>query len=343
MKKIIYYITDHGKGHATRSVAIIRKLQELNVKVVIRNSNATDFLRKSLPNTTIISGTTDVGTSIKDNGISIDKTMTKRNMKRWIQKLNDYADIESKLINKINPNLVISDISAMPFIAAKKTSKPSLAISNFSWYDILKFLPEQQLEKIKLAYSNADLAIQLPLGTTMKHFKLKKRTGLVSRIPRRTRQEVRKLLKISDSQSSVLFALGGSKNKVVCKADKNIKILSMNTLIKNNLQPVYLTNWIEGQEIVSVSDLVICKCGYGFISECLTNGIPFYYVSDDDHLEQKAISDELIKHGIRNKITFEEINELNLTQEYIQSRQYIKKQPIDTDNVIGYIFELLKN
>ena len=50
MKKIIYYITDHGKGHATRSIAIIKKLQENNFDVIIRNNNAKEMIKHEIPN-----------------------------------------------------------------------------------------------------------------------------------------------------------------------------------------------------------------------------------------------------------------------------------------------------
>ena len=38
MKKILYYVTDHGLGHLTRSISIIREFDE-NVEFIIRNSN----------------------------------------------------------------------------------------------------------------------------------------------------------------------------------------------------------------------------------------------------------------------------------------------------------------
>ena len=71
MRKILYYITDHGLGHTTRSIAIIRELLKMGTEVIIRNSNV-DYLHKSLPTVKIIPGVTDVGPAIKENGISID-------------------------------------------------------------------------------------------------------------------------------------------------------------------------------------------------------------------------------------------------------------------------------
>ena len=77
MKKIFYYITDHGKGHATRSIAIIKELEK-NFEVIIRNSNAEDLIKKSLPKIQIIKGKTDQGSIIKNDGVSINKSKTKK-------------------------------------------------------------------------------------------------------------------------------------------------------------------------------------------------------------------------------------------------------------------------
>ena len=70
MKKILYFISDHGLGHLTRSIAIMREFEN-KVEFFIRNSN-TEFIDKSLDNAKIFSGKTDQGTIHSNNGISID-------------------------------------------------------------------------------------------------------------------------------------------------------------------------------------------------------------------------------------------------------------------------------
>ena len=86
MKKIIYYITDHGLGHATRAVALIRELQSLNYEIIVRTSINENFIQKSLSRIKIQSGITDVGPTIRDDGMSIDVTKSKLNIEKWIEK-----------------------------------------------------------------------------------------------------------------------------------------------------------------------------------------------------------------------------------------------------------------
>ncbi len=118
MKKILYYITDGGKGHATRSIAIIRELLNQNFEVVVRNTNSLELLKRSLPTSSIISGKTDVGITLQSNGIFIDEEKSKIQIGKWISELDNYVKMECEKISSLKANLVISDISIMPLLVA---------------------------------------------------------------------------------------------------------------------------------------------------------------------------------------------------------------------------------
>lgn len=341
MKKIIYYVTDHGLGHATRAVAIIRQMKDKNVEIVIRNSNAVDFFQESLPNISVISGLTDVGPAINEDGISINAQKTKKQVGKWIEQLSLHSKKEHERISKYSPDLIISDISPLPLIVAKQFKVNSIAISNFSWYDVLDIISSEQKEILKDAYDNADLAIQLPLGTSMNHFKQKRKVGFVCRTPTIQRNQIRKNLGLLESESSTFIELGKSTHEIYCNVGKDVKVISTGTKIEKKNNTIQLKRWTEGQDLVLASDLVICKCGYGMITECITNGIPFLFISSDNHKEQKAISDQIFGMGYKNRISLEELNNITLTKEFIKSREAPRKEEIDTDNVVKHILEMI--
>jgi len=343
LKKILYYITDHRKGHTTRSIGIIRELLRQNFDIIIRNSNSLDLLKRSLPNIPIITDKTDVGTATKSDGISIDQERSKIEIDKWISELDDNVEKEFRKISSLKPDLIISDISILPLLVANKLNVNSIAISNFSWYDVLKFLGDEQLSKIKGAYDLANLAIQLPIGTKMDHFKNKKNLGLVSRLPTKTRAELRRQFGVKDNEFVITFALGSKNMEVDCTIGKNIKVFSMNTKISNSINFTDYTQWTEGQEVVLASDLVICKAGYGFLSECITNGTKFCYVFDKNHIEQSSMSSDLKKLGINTCITLEEINNTCFDINLIHSKQEIEKQENNVKIVAKSVSEFLKN
>jgi uncharacterized protein (TIGR00661 family) len=342
MKRVLYYITDHGRGHATRSIAIIKELQKCNIDVIIRNSNLENFLKNSLQNTKILSGKTDIGPKIKPDGFSIDIKKSKKDIHFWIKDLKNTAEMENENISKIKPDLIISDISVMPFLTAKNNKINSIAISNFSWFDVLKFLDSLDLEILKNTYNFSDLAIQLPFGTSMSHFKNKIKVGVVARKPTRSIKNIRNKLKLKDHESLVSFATGESKVKINCDFKKDVKILCMDSKITGpNI--IKLPKSIPSQDAISASNLVIGKCGYGLISECSTNGIPFYYLGDNNHLEQNAMMKEISKSKIGKRISLAELENINFNNEIIKNLPKVTNLPFDNQNVSNKINEFLYN
>jgi UDP:flavonoid glycosyltransferase YjiC (YdhE family) len=297
------------------------------------------YFNRSLPHVKTISGLTDVGPVIKENGISVDIEKTLADIGKWIDSIRTIADNEYDLILKTSPDLIVSDISAMPFFAAHKAHVSSVGISNFSWSDVLKGFSNKQIAVLEEAYELADLAIQLPLGLDMKSFKNKKHVGLVCKKPTKSRKSIRERLGVRDSDLCVFINLG-SYFKIKPTITNNVRIISTGAHVYTD-NVVYIEPWIEGQDLVFASDLVVSKCGYGILSECLTNGIPFLYVSDDNHLEQKAISDELRKKGLENRILMDELSDLVLTAESISQINRIKEKN-ETLMAVNILNEMLR-
>jgi len=338
MKKILYYITDHGLGHTTRSVAIIRELIKKGIEVTIRNSNV-NYLTSSLPDVKIISGTTDVGPVIEKNGISIDEKKTLEHVGKWIDSISSVSTHEYDLMLKLRPDLVVSDISAMPFLASHKAGISSVAISNFSWIDVLEGFPKQQIELLEDAYGLVDLAIQLPLGPQMKPFRNKKQVGLVCKKPTDSRKSLRNKLGLTDSDIGIFVNLN-NHFEFKPRIGNNVKIISTGAKI-HSTSVSYIDPWIEGQDLVSAADLVLSKCGYGMTSECLTNGIPFLFVSDNNHLEQKAILADLEKRGLHNRILEDNLDDLVLNREFI-SNVRTKVEANDTEITVNLLQEVMR-
>jgi uncharacterized protein (TIGR00661 family) len=339
LKKIIFYISDHGKGHATRSIAIIRQLQKLDLEIIVRNSNSINLIKKSLPKIKIISGITDVGSTIRKDGVSIDSELTTKNITKWIKEIPKLVKKESNMFQQLNPDLIISDISIMPFHVAKKFQIQSIAISNFTWSDVIKTTPEN-IKFLDNSYEMADLAIQLPFCTQMKQFANKKSVGIVARESTLKKYEFRKIFNINNKEKCIFFSLGNSEENLQCNIGSNVKVLTNGVKIRNNYS-INVSKYTEQQNLVSCADLVICKCGYGLISECVVSGTPFLYVYDPNHLEQMAIVNTLRRQGFGKGISLIELNRLCIDDKFIASIKKFSKQPIKTKQATKYIQEFL--
>jgi|TARA_B110000914_G_scaffold223286_1_gene238458 uncharacterized protein (TIGR00661 family) len=333
--KILYYVTDHGLGHASRTVAIIRELKKKNIQIIVRNNDPFEFFKKSLPGIQIISGDTDFQPVMsKKNDMLFNESKTKANLSNWIHQMPMLIKKESTIIKKIKPNVIISDISFMPILAASKNKIKSILVSSFIWNESLK-IPNNMKQYIKNSYKNADIILRLSLGTPVNLQNVHK-MGVVARHSTLSRKQIRKNLKIKPNEKLILFSLS-RKEKIQLKHSKNIKILDVSdySIIKKS----GITNLVEGQNLITAADLVICKCGYGFISECLTSKTKFLYVVESKHIESNSIHKELEKLGLKNRISVKRLVNTIFDDQFIESAM-VTNVPFDNQNVAKKIIEI---
>ena len=76
MRKIIFYLSDYGFGHATRNLLIIEELLLLGHQVIVKTGkNQGEFIKKSLEKyeaLEVISQSLDVGLVLKSSSFEID-------------------------------------------------------------------------------------------------------------------------------------------------------------------------------------------------------------------------------------------------------------------------------
>lgn len=329
--KIIYYVTDHGLGHATRTVAIIKEFKKRNVDIVLRSDDQLEFFKKSLSDIKIIHGPTDFMPIMqKNNSMRFSTIKTKKNLISWIHNLPTIIAHESQILKKIQPDLVISDTSFMPILVAKFLKIPSVLIANFVWHEVLT-LPQYLKSYLFDSYSQSNLIIKLPFGSKM-NFKNKHNLGLIARYPTLSKTATRKILGIKKSEKLILISLP-KFSKSSFQIPSNVKILNISDY--SNIKNHKFDFLINGQNLVNAADVVICKCGFGFISECLTSGTPFYYIVDKKHKESNAIHKELLKNGIHNRINSESLSK-NLSY-YVSINLPAKKMPFSNNKIVDFI------
>ena len=176
MKRVVIYISDHGFGHAARTIGLVRQLKQQNYEIIIKNSNAYNFLKFHLPLHKIIKFKTDVGpvSNIFSEHPDYEKTFSLYN--NWINNEQKWLDKETQFFKNRMPDLIISDISPIGIRLANKLHVPSITIANFTWIDILENFPyhkyhDQILDWLYASFEMTDLAIQLPLHMKLQGLK----------------------------------------------------------------------------------------------------------------------------------------------------------------------------
>jgi len=320
LKKIAYYITTHGFGHATRSVAIIRELiKNPNFEIHICSSFNKSILQKWFQSDRIKFHQVETlfGVHYKDL-IQVDLNKSINIFRNGIQKQNRYIEQELDYSRKNNIDMIISDICPFPFDVADVLKIPAIAISNFNWYSIFKHIIKQfcsselkeDIEILKQSYEKSEILLQLPFSIEMDCFKKIKEISLVVRKLTRNKQEIRDLLKIEKVDPLIFFGLTDFKflaNKLIGQfnklkeINKKIKIL-FSSFLKPFIPPADYFRYIpdddqESHDFLAASDVVIGKTGYGTVSECVAYKRPLIYTTRKNFIEDIALSDGIERYG----------------------------------------------
>ncbi len=316
-KNIAYYITDHGYGHATRDIAIIRSLLENfdGLRITICCSKPLDFIRKSIKQHGSRVKFRDVRNDFgyyTDDELKIQKTKTKDEVETWVKNWKDYIDREKQFLQRENIELVTSDIPPQPFICANELDIPSIGISNFTWYELYKglFGETEPVKQIESAYQKADLGLILPFETGETPFEEEKKIGLVSRRPTKSYREQRKEMGIEENEKLVYLGVGKSyPNKKKSKFSIPGEIRERYSFLVSSGYdllpdpdysiPVDVT---ESQDYINACDLIVSKFGYGIASEGVKSKIPMLLTSRDI-LEDKKGIEKLRNFKVAKKIS----------------------------------------
>ena len=312
MTNICFYISDYGYGHASRDIAIIRKMLNENkdVKIFVKTYGPFHFVRQSLPqkNAEVIQTKNDIGVAFKENSVSVDREKTEKMLNEWLNSWDEYIQNEKRFCEKNEINLILSDIVPQPFIVADELGIPSIGISNFTWHYIFYnlFGDTPATERIKEAYQRADVALVLPFNEDMDFlkFKKKKEISLVSREITVDRSDMRRKCGVPDDELLVYVGVGISFDSSFMRNMKKIAMPDVKFLVSSNAELPF-ENGIkipntetETQNYIGMCDLVVSKTGYGTVSEAVRAKIPMFLLKREGFKEDELIWNKVEEMGI---------------------------------------------
>ena len=309
---IRFYISDHGYGHASRSIAIIRELQsQLNAQISVRTSVPAHFLKQSIPSCIVTNRTNDVGPTMdtESSAVNVDKTISE--VSSFYSKSDSYIQEEVAYCVNNSVDLILSDITPWVFRISDKIGAAGIGISNFTWYDIYSTIPG--LEKVSNYmyddYGLADSAIVLPFHSDMKVFNRRKYVPLISRKIRRNRESMRNLMGI-DANTLLIYIGSGLSINMIPKCLQQIISDGYSILMSGNNhitgERIYHIpqNDTETQDYIGMCDLVVTKSAYSTISEAITAKIPLLVYRREGVNEDRYICDCIEKNKIGKIISW---------------------------------------
>ena len=321
MPTIAYFISDHGFGHASRSIAIIRSLLEcdLEISVNIHTSKPLSLVKKSLI-TTQGPQRVDFHEQYNDLGFISDKVTgkiiyrsTAKEVNSWIRDwYSSYLFDEYRYLKPKDVDLIVSDIAPQPFLLAKKLQIPSIAISNFTWLDIYQnpAFNLEDLDSIWKAYREASLGLLLPFNLNNTVFCSTLETHLVSRTPTRSKEQMREILGLNSDEQVIYTGTGFSVKNPFLKewienSDTTFILGGQHDIMRHNAKNIPIAD-PEGQDYIACSDIALIKLGYGSVSEAIRSHVPILGIDFAQTAETIFMKKVVENLGIGICITTEE-------------------------------------
>ena len=353
-KTIVFYLSDHGFGHASRNIPIIRYILESNknIRIIVRTGiMQSTFIKDSLlgfkDRIDVYCDKMDVGLILKENSLDIDKDKLHGEVNRYISTWKERALNESEFLKNNNVNLVISDIVPWIFEAAKDTNIPSILISNFTWVDIYKeYFDDSVLNHYINAYmlSHEVLLYNLYIDTMKEYIHSYEEIGLCCRV---FNEKLVKKIKENHNRKIVFVSVGRSVN---LNEDLNVSKLNYDFIVTEGIKIIgnnvtYLSKDIcNTHDYIKASDYIITKAGWTTISEILCAGKKCAVLSRDSVAEDRNTIDKLKSMNMAIEVKYEEnfniseiINDLEKINHENSKHKFINNYKDISRKILSYI------
>ena len=156
MKKIIFYLSDHGFGHIARTISIIAaavRSRETHAYVVCgprQNEFAKQNLRLMLTaeeygSITFRAEHTDIGLIVREGTLDVDTDALTKATSAYLAELPERAKRESEWLKENRIDAALCDMPVWSIEACELAGVPLLYIGNFTWTELYReFLPERR-------------------------------------------------------------------------------------------------------------------------------------------------------------------------------------------------------
>ena len=304
IKRIAYFVSPHGFGHAARAAAVMETLSEFDpgFQFEIFTTVPSWFFQDS------VSAPFTYHHLVTDIGL-VQKNAFQADLKDTLRALNDFLPPKPSLIreiaetiNALNCVLIICEIAPLGILVAKEARIPSILVENFTWdwiyqqYAVSDKRINRHIDYLQPIFNAVDYHIQTKPVCRRNSADLI--TAPVSRKIKTHGSKIRIRLGIPADAKMVLITTGGIPQSygfleklnnlpkitfVLPGAGPAMKMVD-NLIILPHRSDYY------HPDLINAADAVIGKVGYSTLSEIYHGGVPFGYVARSNFRESESMT-----------------------------------------------------
>jgi len=339
MNIIDFFSSPIGLGHVTRDIAIVNNFQNITTNFV-SGSGAAKILENLDFN--IHDRYTPPSFVIKNGSL--------QNPAKWLwnyyQYYKDCKNIAKEIIQKDEPNLVISDEDFASISIAQEKNIPTVLITDVletRFTNGIASLIEKKMNKsMQKMIEKCDIVIIPENGNNYDNIKY---VGPIVRQTNFSRDELRQ--KFSFKDKTIVISIGGTNAgefliekaiEAILKINQGFEIVLVSgPAVNKKFENVRNLGFVDNlHEIIFAADLIISLAGKSTIDEAKVYGTPSIFIPIKDHFEQE---DNAREEGFDYE-DIERLDELILEKIGQKKNQIISNGSIEASKIIK---NLMKN
>lgn len=297
---IVFYISGHGFGHASRDVEVLNALGAAGFhRLLLRTAVNPDLLVRTLRVPyDLLPGPCDTGI-VQASSVSHDDAATVQAALAFYADYDARIDADVRRLADRSVDLIVGDVPPIAFAVASRLGVPSVALANFTWDWIYEthpgFLPAGAavLDRIRQSYAQATLALELPFSGGFGIFPRVEPLALIARRASQPRAATRAHFGLPADGRVALLSFGGyglpdlDLAAIDCRRDWTIVTtdrvsrgdVAALPFVRAVTERDFLTSAFRYEDLVAAADVVVTKPGFGILGECISTGTAMLYTS----------------------------------------------------------------
>ena len=220
--------------------------------------------------------------------------------------LDDVVAAEASRLDRLQIDLVVSNISYVALLAAKKAGIPAVAMSCLNWADIYRQYCGDRAEAAEIeaamleAYRSAAIFLCPQPSMPMDRLKNTRSIGPIARRGQANQAELRRLLRVGEATKVGLIAFGGVGSSL--PFGRWPRLAGWHWVVAGDpdghpdMTPRAAVE-MGCTDLMWSCSVLIGKPGYGTFTEAAVNGIPVLYQPRPDWPENPYFAHWLENHG----------------------------------------------
>ncbi len=298
-QSIVFYVSGHGYGHATRQAALLAEVsaRRPELALLVRTSAPAWLFPKPAQ---CVPEDVDVGL-VQPNALDIDLAESLRRHEAFVAGWDEAVAREAAFLRERGARVVVCDVPALGAAAASRAGVPAFVVANFTWDWVLDAYAEDDarwrpiVERYAHAYAFARALLRLPMHGEFAGFQRVIDCPLLVRRSSLRREQARAALGLGrDGRPAVLVSFGGLGLPLPGSAED----LSRYVFIGWGERPAGLrADWVRLAErdplahvdAMAAADAVITKPGYGTFAEAAAHRTRVLYLPREGFVEIPAL------------------------------------------------------